>query len=176
MSKTWSTIREVMGTKNNKDEFPIFFRENGNIISDLADITIGFNNFFSGIGPELANAIPQSNNLFQNYMGDPEPDSFQFSHVHHSLILELCAKLKPKLSSGPDSISSKLLKIIMPIIIEPFCHLINLSFKTGYIPDQFKTAKVVPVFKSGERDDYNNYCPISLLSSFSKLFEKIVGK
>ena len=135
-----------------------------------------FNNFFSGIGPESANAIPHSNISFESYLGVPEPDTFQFSHVHHTLILEMCAKLKPKLSSGPDCISSKLLKIIMPIIIEPFCHLINLSFETGFIPDQFKTAKVVPVFKSGERDDYNNYRPISLLSSFSKLFEKIVAK
>ena len=49
-------------------------------------------------------------------------------------------------------------------------------FKTGYIPQEFKTAKVIPIFKSGERDDYNNYRPISLLSSFSKVFEKIVAK
>ena len=84
--------------------------------------------------------------------------------------------MKSKLSCGPDNISSKLLKIILPIIIQPLCHLFNLSFQTGYIPDQFKTAKVVPVFKSGDKHDYSNYRPISLLSSFSKLLEKIVAK
>ena len=176
MRKTWNTIREVMRTKKNKDEIPSFFRENGNVISDLSDITNGFNNFFAGIGPELANAIPQSQVSFQNFLGNPEPDTFQFSHVHQSLVLEICRKLKPKLSSGPDFISTKLLKLIMPIIIEPFCHLINLSFDTGYIPNQLKIAKVVPIFKSGDRNDFNNYRPISLLSSFSKLFEKIVAK
>ena len=82
MRKTWKTIREVMGTKKNKDEFPTCFRENGNIISELLDITNGFNNFFAGIGPELANAIPNSNVSFESYLGDPESDSFQFSHVH----------------------------------------------------------------------------------------------
>lgn len=60
MRKTWQTIREVIGSKKNKEEVPSFFRENGNIISDLTDITNGFNNFFSGIGPELANAIPKT--------------------------------------------------------------------------------------------------------------------
>lgn len=113
--------------------------------------------------------------LKQSYLGEPEPDNFEFSHVHPSLVLKLCSKLKPKTSSGPDGISSKLLKAIIPIIIQPFCHLLNLSFKTGYIPNEFKVAKVVPVFKSGERDDFNNYRPISLLSSFSKLFEKVVA-
>ena len=109
-------------------------------------------------------------------MGEPEPDNFHFSHVHPTLIMKLCSKLKPKTSSGPDHISTKVLKIIIPFILDPFCHLLNLSFETGFIPNEFKIAKVVPVFKSGERDDFNNYRPISLLSCFSKLFEKVVAQ
>ena len=54
--------------------------------------------------------------------------------------------------------------------------MINLSLETGFIPREFKIAKIVPVFKEGNRHDFNNYRPISLLSSFSKLFEKIVAK
>ena len=46
----------------------------------------------------------------------------------------------------------------------------------GYTPSEFKIAKVVPVFKSGDKHDFNNYRPISLLSSFSKLMEKIVAR
>ena len=109
-------------------------------------------------------------------MGEPEPDNFHFSHVHPTLIMKLCSKLKPKTSSGPDHISTKVLKIIIPFILEPFCHLLNLLFETGFIHNEIKIAKVVPVFKSGERDDFNNYRPISLLSCFSKLFEKVVAQ
>ena len=54
----------------------------------------------------------------------------------------------------------------------PICHLFNLSFKTGFIPTTLKTAKIVPIFKAGETDNFTNYRPISLLSSFSKLLEK----
>ena len=77
---------------------------------------------------------------------------------------------------GPDYISSKLLKVILPLILTPLCHLFNLSFQTGYIPSQLKFAKIVPVFKSGDKNSFNNYRPISLLCSISKLLEKIVAK
>ena len=57
----------------------------------------------------------------------------------------------------------------------PICHLFNLSFKTGFIPTTLKTAKIVPIFKAGETDNFTNYRPISLLSSFSKLLEKVAA-
>ena len=80
------------------------------------------------------------------------------------------------MSSGTDFISNKLLKHIAPIIISPLHYLINLSLETGYIPREFKIAKVVPVYKDGDCHSYTNYRPISLLSSFSKLLEKIVAR
>ena len=57
----------------------------------------------------------------------------------------------------------------------PTCHLFDLSFKTGFIPTTLKTAKIVPIFKAGETDNFTNYRPISLLSSFSKLLERSVN-
>ena len=84
-------------------------------------------------------------------------------------------KLKSKNNSGPDKISINLLKSIIPIIMGPICHLSNVSFKTGFIPTTLKTAKIVPIFKAGETDNFTNYRPISLLSSFSKLLERSVN-
>ena len=102
--------------------------------------------------------------------------SFEFSRISEIDILTICKELKPKLSSGADFISTKLLKQIAPIIITPLHYLINLSLESGYIPKEFKIAKIVPVYKEGGCHDFNNYRPISLLSSFSKLLEKIVSK
>ena len=48
------------------------------------------------------------------------------------------------------------------------------SFAAGIVPHQLKIAKIIPVFKSGRKDVMDNYHPISLLSFFSKLIEKIV--
>ena len=69
-----------------------------------------------------------------------------------------------------------MLKEILPIIVDPLCHIFNLSLQTGYIPDRFKVAKVIPVFKSGDKQIFSNYRPISLLSSLSKLLEKVVAR
>ena len=55
-------------------------------------------------------------------------------------------------------------------------HIFNLSLKQGKFIDCYKVAKIVLGYKSGKRNDINNYRPISLLSEFSKLLEKIVHK
>jgi hypothetical protein len=91
-------------------------------------------------------------------------------------ILSICRQLKPKISSGIDYISNKLLMHIAPIISVPLNYLINLSLESGYIPKELKIAKIVPVFKDGGFHNYTNYRPISLISSFAKLLEKIVAR
>ncbi len=57
----------------------------------------------------------------------------------------------------------------------PLQHIINLSFETSVVPNQMKIAKGIPLFKSGDPLSMDNYRPISLLSSFSKILEKIVA-
>ena len=52
--------------------------------------------------------------------------------------------------------------------------LINKSFNEGVFPQQLKTARVVPIFKKGSKTEVGNYRPISLLSSISKIFEKLM--
>ena len=61
-------------------------------------------------------------------------------------------------------------------MITPLHYLINLSLETGFVPYELKLAKIVPVFKDGNSHEFTNYRPISLLSFFSKLFEKIVSR
>ena len=59
-------------------------------------------------------------------------------------------------------------------MIEPLCHIINLSFDKGYVPYELKIANVVPIFKKGDATLISNYRPISVLPVFSKIFEKLV--
>jgi retron-type reverse transcriptase len=60
------------------------------------------------------------------------------------------------------------------MICEPFAYIINLSITTGIVPDNIKVAKVIPIFKKDNPAMFSNYRPISILSSFSKFFERIV--
>ena len=76
--------------------------------------------------------------------------------------------------AGSNDIPIKLLKIAAPVIVPLLVSIFNLSFKTGIFPNLMKLAKVIPIFKAGCKLLVTNYRPISLLSVFSKIFEKIV--
>ena len=85
-------------------------------------------------------------------------------------------KLKPKSSSGHDDISTILLKRIAPTISSILSITINQSLMTGIFPNKLKIAKVIPLFKKDSPYIFDNYRPISLLPSISKVFEKVVYK
>ena len=174
--QTWSLIREVIGKKTDKHQIPKYFQSNGQIISDYLDIANEFNTFFASVGPKLAGEIGQSDIAFETFLSERNENCFRFSRISETEILYTCRQLKPKLSSGADFISTKLLKEIAPLIITPLHYLINLSLETGFVPSELKLTKIVPVFKDGNCHEFTNYRPISLLSSLSKLFEKIVYK
>ena len=70
-----------------------------------------------------------------------------------------------------DNISVKVLKLTTPVISESLATIFNASLVTGIFPDVRKTAKVSPIYKTGERVDRNNCKPISVLPVISKIFE-----
>ena len=79
--QTWSVIREVIGTRKQKDQIPNFFQKNGQIITDSLEIANGFNTFFAGIGPKLASEIEISDINFESFLLNENPNSFEFSRI-----------------------------------------------------------------------------------------------
>ena len=101
--------------------------------------------------------------------------NFIIANISNEDILDVIKELENK-STGPFSIPVDLLKMIPDLIIFPLCEIINLSFSTGKFPDSLKIAKVIPIFKSGSVLEVTNYRPISLLSIFDKIIEKLLYK
>ena len=66
-----------------------------------------------------------------------------------------------------------LIKNVITKIVKPFGYICNVFFQTGVFPSKMKIAKVVPLFKCGEKNVFTNYRPISLLPHFSKILEKL---
>ena len=66
--QTWSLIREIIGTKKDKNQLPDFFKDNGQIITDYLEIANGFNQFFSQVGPKLASEIGPSEVSFDTFL------------------------------------------------------------------------------------------------------------
>ncbi len=84
--------------------------------------------------------------------------------------------LNPSKAYGPDGIGPRLLKELMPVIAEPLRGLFQTSPTQKKYPTIWKQANVIPIFKKGDKSDPNNYRPVSLLNTTSKLMEKIVFK
>ena len=95
---------------------------------------------------------------------------------HQKFDLQIIKSLKNKTSHGYDEISDKILKASAPFILSPLTYIINKVLASGIFPDRLKYPEVQPLFKKGKKTEISNYCPISLLPSFSKMIEKIIYK
>ena len=138
---------------------PSTFNLNGLLISDKRLIANGFNDFFSTIGPKLAQAIPTASipeNNFKKFLPSPPDEKFIFSPVSELQLMQHTKNLKSKWSHGDDLISNNLLKASIPYILQPLKNLINLSLKTGFVPEQIRVAKIIPLFKEGDPKEFNN--------------------
>ena len=83
-------------------------------------------------------------------------------------------KLKNKSSYGYNSISNKLIKSASHVLVRPLTLIVNQSLHIGIYPSQLKLSRVKPLFKHGNKSQFNNYRPISLLPSLSKFFEYVM--
>ena len=78
-------------------------------------------------------------------------------------------------ASGYDCIAGSVMKQCVDNYVTPLTHIIKLSIAQRYFPDEWKLAKVIPIFKDGDPQDIQNYRPISVLPFLSKVFEKIIS-
>ena len=91
--------------------------------------------------------------------------------------MDILAHMKSK-TSFLDPIPTWLVKQFIPEFSPVLCQIVNLSFKSANFPDSLKRAIITPVLKksSMDKEDLNNYRPISCISFLSKLIEKIAFK
>lgn len=101
---------------------------------------------------------------------------FFLNEVSESEIISTVSKIISKISCDSDGLDMYIVKETIRCIIRQLKYIINLSFDTGFFPDKMKVAKIIPLFKSGDRHSLTNYRPISLLSQFSKILEKLFVK
>ena len=144
----------------------------GNKESNPDIISEHFNNYFTSIAQNLASKIPPSNVNPLSFINH-QPNTFVFFECCESEIVEIINQLKNNkcsLHEIPVHIYKRVADIIAPVIRD----LINDSVSNGIFPDLLKTARVVPIHKSGSKQSTKNYRPISILPTFSKIFEKVM--
>ena len=85
-------------------------------------------------------------------------------------------ELSLKISTDHIGLNMEIIEHVIFNIAKPLCYISNKSFLDGTFPDKMKIAKVIPIYKSGDKNLICSYRPISLLSQFSKILEKLFGK
>ncbi|BHF64082.1 hypothetical protein SprV_0200708100 [Sparganum proliferum] len=90
------------------------------------------------------------------------------------MVLTELLRLKESKSPGPDEIPAKILKELAGELSKPLSMLFHTSFETGYLPPDWKSAWITPLYKGGSRVSANNYRPVSLTSICCKIMEKII--
>ena len=174
--KLWKLVNKIIGKNNNKTETIDSLRIDNILKHDPESITNGLCDFFSNIGENYAKNIEKSEVDINEYIEqiDSNPQSLFLSPTNQYEIRELIKKLPMKTSSGHDNISNVLLKKLSESVTTPLSIIFNKSLEEGVFPEDMKSADVVPLFKSKDRNECTNYRPISLLLTISKLLEKVV--
>jgi hypothetical protein len=176
---TWKTINTLLNKNVKTKELPNKFiaKNSGESITKPSKIADKFNEYFINIGPQLASKI--NGNLetsIQKYLTGNFMNSMFLNPITENEMISEVLKLKDNKSPGYDEINAKIIKTVATDISQTTYSIFNLSFATGFIPEQLKLALVTPIFKAGDKQIFENYRPISVLTCFSKLLEKLMYK
>ena len=178
---TWNIINENINKRHQKQDISSV-NINGVIIQNSQIITNSFNMYYSSVAKHIMKEINNSNTVgskqnsgtyLHNTLQQPLP-LYEFKYVSPKEIENVVKSLKAKESHGYDGIPIKVIKQSILYISSPLAHICNLMLSSGTFPTRLKFAEIKPLYKKGGRMDITNYRPISLLPSFSKIFEKII--
>lgn len=177
IKKTWDTIKDIVNRTPKKQDLPDCFYIHGEEISEPVRIAKEFNDYFINLGVTLAEKInPPPDKCFKDFLSNPTAKEFHFKPVSVAEVESAINDLKPKSSFGFDRLSNNLLKHVKHEISPCLCLLVNYTFHTGTFPDKLKCAKVTPIYKKDNENLLENYRPVSVLTSISKVFEKIMHR
>ena len=180
--KLWQTLKHL-GTlsKCKTKTSTIGLNINNKISFDQSTVANKFNNFFTTIASTLVNQLPQGlgkyglTHIKQYYCSfNITPNGFHLFQVTEDSVLKHLSKLNSSKATGLDQLSPKFLKDGAELISSPLAHIVNLSLSSGIIPNDLKYARVTPIHKKNSKVEPGNYRPVSILSTISKLFERIV--
>ena len=175
LKKTWQTIKEAAGLSSSNNSFTDKLIINGINIFGNESMSKEFNLHFTNVAANIKDSINPTDKPPDSYL-DESASSFQMPMITPQNIYDIVKDFEDKKSCDFSGISPFLIKRIIDSVAEPLCYIFNKSLETGVVPDQFKLAKVTPVFKKGgDPTNLSDYRPISLLMIFSKIIEKFVA-
>ena len=172
----WKIINnETNRNKRNNTDYTL--ETTHGLIRDNKKVAQEFVNFFTNIPiktTETLNSSPSIAFGLLNANVSACPNVFNFSHINPITVIKTFKQIKIKPTEDLWGMSIKACTSIIQTIAPYLALIFNLCVDQGVFPDLMKYSKVIPLFKSGDSKDTNNYRPVSVLPVFSKVFEKIM--
>ena len=180
----WNQIKRSYHVKQQKQVKPDLFMVNDNLTTDNKEIANGFCRFFAEISKRIKASISlisavssiwkYHNNTCLTDKLNPARSHFSFQRTTPRDICNILKSPKRKKSSGYDEMPAFLIIDGAGVLCEPLSFMINLSLDNSLFPGSEKCGKIIPIYKSGEKSEMDNYRPISVLPVLSKVIERVV--
>jgi len=161
--KFWSFIKKLKKDSNGVQALKV----DGEVILNSKEKANAFNSYFKSVFSNEPEKIPNKGSSPHPIMGSIE--------VTTAGIVSLLHNLDAHKASGPDEISTRFLKETAAVTAPVLRIIFEKSLETGNIPYDWRVANVAPIYKKGERSAPQNYRPISLTSTVSKVLEHIIS-
>ena len=158
----WKIINNLTNKQSKTTLISEIQYDNQNL-TERKDIANVLNLHFNEVASRLAENMPQSSRTPESYVTTPDAQ-FIIQNFSVDKLYKLLSTGKTSKSAGHDRISGKLLRYAAEVIAPSLTAIFNTSINTGIIPEDFKTAIILPVHKSGSKKNCDNYWPISVLS------------
>ena len=162
--KTWNIINKLTNSRVNN-------------LSPSQDLNADdFNNYFSSIGESTVKSL--GNNCDDITWSHPPPmTQFTFQEITVPTVEKMLHELGNDSSSDVLGFDAKLLSLAHKIISPCLTKMFNLSQQTSKLPDDWKLARVTPLYKGkGSQNDHNNYRPIAVIAHVAKILERSVQR
>ena len=175
----WKQIKRSYPSNKKSPTSNVFCVES-ELVTDKKKISNGFCSFSTNIGSSLQRVASTLNSkTWQFFNGksisiqiNPKCNIFKFRIIELNEIT--LRSIKVSKSAGPDNLPAQLIRDDAEQIAAILYFLANQSLRSGSFPNSEKCARLTPIYKSGERSNFDNYRPISVLNILSKVLEGLV--
>ncbi|CAM5144011.1 unnamed protein product [Natator depressus] len=160
-------FRYVGNKKKAKESVGPLLNEGGNLVTEDVEKANVLNAFFASVFTNKVSSQTAALGITE-WGRDGQPS------VEIEVVRDYLEKLDVHKSMGPDELHPRVLKELAAVIAEPLAIIFENSWRTGEVPDDWKKANVVPIFKKGKEEDPGNYRPVSLTSVPGKIMEQVL--
>lgn len=179
--RIWDALKFVLNNQTAQPQSTLpqkILTQNGGLVSDPCQVAEELVTHFTEIPLRLRDQLDAKyGNRPRNFTLNSEiQQSIYPRRVDKSEVEEAINALRPKAAAGVDGLSSKLLKQAPDTLAEHVTNAANACLRKGEFPGVVKVGRISPLFKTGDPTIASNYRPVTVLSNFGKVYEKLIVK